>query len=236
MNPDDVVLVALLNNPRDFEIVEREHWYRIPERHAPKHFSGAQYLAFYFTSAFGEKKWGIHEYAPVRGHELARRRELLPDEPDHPRANAPYYKLQLGPLERREPPIFSKRGRRVLFLWTTWEKFCSAVELNDLFDKGPAQDKLWDALKASNLDAEREMIVHEGRSRYRVDFMIYCPHGLLAVNIGQALELSSAKKNLNALSFGEDELENHFERVVERIKNQARELGQDYRVAEGIKA
>ena len=31
---------------------------------------------------------------------MVRRRDLLPDEPDHPRADQAYYKLQLGPLER----------------------------------------------------------------------------------------------------------------------------------------
>ena len=117
MNPDDVVLVALVNNPRDLELVERERWYRIPVRYAPKYFDGAQYLALYLARAFGDRKWAIDEYAPVRGHELVRRRDLIPDEPDHPRADELYYKLELGPVLKREPPIVSKRGRRVLFLW-----------------------------------------------------------------------------------------------------------------------
>src|SRR5262245_24779827 len=133
MNADDVVLVALVNNTHDWELIQRERWYRIPTKHAPKQFSGAQYLAFYFGRAFGERKWSIAEYAEVRGHELARRRDLLPDESDHPRADELYYKLQLGSLQAREPPIVSKRGRRVLFLWTTWEKFSTAHEFNDLF-------------------------------------------------------------------------------------------------------
>ena len=58
---------------------------------------------FYFTRAFGDERWAIHCYAPVRGHELARRRDLLPDEADHPRADQANY--QLGPLERLDPPI-----------------------------------------------------------------------------------------------------------------------------------
>ncbi len=35
MNPDDVILVALLNNLRDWELVTQAHGYRIPVRHAP---------------------------------------------------------------------------------------------------------------------------------------------------------------------------------------------------------
>ena len=172
MNPDDVVLVALLNNPRDWELVTREHWYRIPVRHAPKFFTGAQYLAFYLARAFGPDKWTIPGYAPVRGHELAHRRDLLPDEAEHPRADELYYKLELGPLEPRTPPLASRRGRRVLFLWTTWDKFATARELDDLFHKAPAQDRLWETLKERSLYAGREPLVSERRSRYRVDFML----------------------------------------------------------------
>jgi hypothetical protein len=228
MNPDDVVLVALINNARDFDIVQREHWYRIPARHAPKFFNGAQYLAFYFSRAFGEDKWAISRYAPVRGHELARRRDLLPEEPDHPRAEELYYKLQLGAIEKREPPIVSKRGRRILFLWTTWEKFSNARELNDLFHKGPAQDNLWEALRESQLDAEREIFVREGEARYRVDFLIYCPRGRVAVSIGPEKAGVRSRKDFRALAISEDDLEHHFERALDQIKAQARELGEHY--------
>ena len=55
-------------------------------------------------------------YAPVRGHELVRRSDLFPDDPDHPRAGEAYYKLQLGPLMEMELPIFSLRWRRVTFI------------------------------------------------------------------------------------------------------------------------
>jgi hypothetical protein len=40
---------------------------------------------------------------------MVRRRDLLPDEPDHPSADGAYYKLQLGLLERLDPPIISLR-------------------------------------------------------------------------------------------------------------------------------
>ncbi len=169
MHPDDVVLVVLINTVRDWELVTREHWYRIPTRHAPKLFASAQYLAFYFPRTFGERKWTISGYAPVRGHELVRRRDLLPDESNHPRADELYYKLQLGPVEKREPPIVGKRGRRILFLWTTWEKFSTARELGDLLHRGGA--------KENRFDAERGAMVNEGRSRYRVDFLNYYLRG-----------------------------------------------------------
>jgi hypothetical protein len=94
-----LVLVAVVNNPRDMEIARLLGWYRIPLRTAPKVIA-VDYLAFYQTGAFGEEKWRIQHIAPVRGHELTTRLELLRTEPDHPRAKEEYYKIQLGPLEQ----------------------------------------------------------------------------------------------------------------------------------------
>ena len=90
MDADDVVLVALMNQPRDLEIICAEHWYRIPAKHAPAHITQARYVAFYLTKNFGDAKWSIREYAPIRGHELVRRRDLFPGDIDHPRADEAY--------------------------------------------------------------------------------------------------------------------------------------------------
>jgi hypothetical protein len=228
MNADDVVLVALVNTPRDLEIATREHWYRIPTRHAPKFFSGAQVLAFYLPRAFGDRKWSIDTYARVRGHELARRVDLIPEEPQHPRAHELYYQLQLGELERREPPIVSKRGRRVLFLWTNWEKFSTAREWNDLYLRTPAHEKLYDALRADNLDVERETFVREGHARYRVDFLIYLPHGQVAISVGEKAAQEKLGSRHMALTVTPHEIENHLARVQRTIRRAAREFKSTY--------
>ena len=104
--PSDRVLVGIMNSRRDLAIAQDEGWYRIPKRHAPESTTEAVVLAFYFTKAFGGEKWAIHYYAPVEGHELVRRRDLLPHQLDHPHADEPYYKLQLGPHDeaRRTDP------------------------------------------------------------------------------------------------------------------------------------
>jgi hypothetical protein len=224
LNPDDVVLVALINTPRDLEIAERERWYRIPARHAPKFFSGADYIAFYLPQPFGARKWSIDTYATVRGHELARRRDLLPDEPNHPRANELYYKLQLGESVPRTPPIRSRRGRRVLFLWTNWEKFSNAREWNDLYLRTPSHEKLWAALQSENLDVEREMIVREGRSRYRVDFLVYLPGGHLAISLGTKDSREKMGERGVALTVTENEIDNHIARIQREVRRVARDL------------
>ena len=61
------------------------------------------------TKPFGEDAFSVRWYAQVRGHELVTRRDLLPNEPDHPRAEQRYYKLQLGKLVELPHPIPSRR-------------------------------------------------------------------------------------------------------------------------------
>ena len=53
-----LVMVAVVNNPRDLEIARLLGWYRIPLRTAPK-VVAMDYLAFYQTGAFGDQKWRI---------------------------------------------------------------------------------------------------------------------------------------------------------------------------------
>jgi len=85
ISPASLVLVCLLPTPRDLEIARLLGWYRIPLRTAPKVIA-VDYLAFYQPSSFGEHSGQIELVAPVRGHELTTRAELLKDEVDHPRA------------------------------------------------------------------------------------------------------------------------------------------------------
>ncbi|MGQ9905104.1 MAG: hypothetical protein ACUVRU_12465 [Anaerolineae bacterium] len=133
IEPDDRILVCVMNTPRDLEIARWDHWYRIPVKHAPADYL-ADILAFYLTSAFGDEKWAIHEYARVRGHELVRRVDLFPNQPDHPRANDLYYKMQLGPLQRLSRPIPSLKWRRITFLQTTGDRFLNALDVGELVE------------------------------------------------------------------------------------------------------
>ena len=128
---DDLVLVAIMNDRRDLEIARVLGWYRIPVETAPKTLQ-VDWVAFYLTAAFEDLKWSIRHVAPVRGFELTRRRDLLRDEPEHPRADEPYFKVQLGPLQQLSRPIPAKRWRRFTFLYTTGERLHAAEDVRDL--------------------------------------------------------------------------------------------------------
>ncbi|MBI5304802.1 MAG: hypothetical protein HY868_21890 [Chloroflexi bacterium] len=225
MEADDGVLVALVNQPRDLEIVRAERWYRIPAKYAPTHLTQVRYLAFYLPRAFGECKWTIREYAPVRGHELVRRRDLFPAESDHPRADDAYYKLQLGQLIALPRPIISPRGRRMLFIWTTGDKFSRAVELNDLLGANAADDALWRALQDARIGGERQIVVRDARTRYRVDFWIPCLRGDVVIALGGPARKLPKTNQWRALRFSTTEIELCAANCVRQIKRVVRELG-----------
>lgn len=145
-NPTSLILVVVMNNPRDMEIARLLGWYRIPLRSAPK-VVAVDYLAFYQTAAFGDERWCIQYIAPVRGHELTTRAELLQDERDHPRAQQEYYKIQIGPLVRLSEPIPAAGWRRITFLYTTGEYLQLAKTVNDLVVQSEERQVLWQALR-----------------------------------------------------------------------------------------
>ena len=186
MHPEDRVLVAVITRPKDFETVRNSGWYRVPEKKAPRGVF-SEYIAFYFTAAFDEQAYAVHYYARRLGHELVTRRELLPDEGDHPRAEEQYYKLQLGPLQKREPPIVSLRWRRISFIHTTWDRFVAAEEINDLFAQGDEfVDRLYHALRDSGLFPERHYPVKEANVEYVASLAVPCRAGVLGIEIGDA--------------------------------------------------
>jgi len=166
------VLVVVVPSARDWERVQREGWYRIPVKRAPPRIA-ARYLAFYHTAACGESlRWRIAHYAPVRGYRVVPRREVLVEEPDHPRADQLYYRVELGPLEALPRPIPSRSLRRVTFIATTLAQLLSAGEINDLWDRETARDRLWRALRAREIPAERGYLLRDGATEYRVDLAV----------------------------------------------------------------
>lgn len=198
MYPEDRVLVAYVPQPADFEIVKQAGWYRIPQKHAPKGLH-AEYFAFYFGRRFGAEKWAIHYYAPQLGHELTTRLALVPDEPNHPRAQEMYYKVQLGPLQKLAQPIVSLRWRRVTFLHTTWDRFLDATEINDLFVDGePYVDRIYATLKERGIQAERNYRVQEPNNVYLLPLAILCRNGRIDLTANQLKQHSDKPKQLVA--------------------------------------
>jgi hypothetical protein len=113
------------------------------------------------------------------------RRDLIPAEPDHPRAGQWYYKLQLGPLQHKIPPIVSARWRRITFIVTSGDRFMNAAEINDLFEQESPVGRLYVKLRELGLEVEREWMVSEAGATYTVDLALPQAGGWLPVTLGE---------------------------------------------------
>jgi hypothetical protein len=222
MNPTDLILVCLLNNKRDLEIARVLGWYRIPLRSAPKTVA-VDWLAFYQTAKFGDEKWAINYIAPVRGHELTTRAQLLRTQPDHPRAQEQYYKIQIGPLERLPRPIPSRKWRRITFLYTTGERLLAAEELNDLVVQSAERERLWKALRERGLIAERQYEVGKG---VEIDLALLCELGKLGITLSESPEKKVREpKGWQYLTFPEATVNADLPDVVQTIEQEVQRLG-----------
>jgi hypothetical protein len=141
------VLVGVVTRPSDLALAREEGWYRVPLARVPTHLA-AEYLALYQTAAFGEERWAVRYYAAIMRYRLALRRELLPAEADHPRANDRYYRVEIGPLRMLDRPVPARRLRRVVFIATTFGQLQLARDVRDLFnppEDQPNGEGLWGA-------------------------------------------------------------------------------------------
>jgi very-short-patch-repair endonuclease len=239
MDSSNLMLIAIMNNGRDLHIARIQHWYRIPVKSAPKRLREMNYIAFYQTKAFGDQKWSISYWAEIREIRTVKRLELLPLEDDHPKANERYYKVDIGDLKQLADPIASKRGRRIVFIPTTVEKFRAAKEVNDLFHESPLEDKLWYEFKKSGIDAERQYYISEERGRYCLDFAIFCEKGKIDVECNgdtwhsqpETIVRDNARNNFltsrgwSVLRFSSKDISGNISECLDKVKYTANNLG-----------
>lgn len=189
------VLVVVLNNETDLARAVDAGWYRIPQRRAPRRI-GADYLAFYQTGAFHQQPEAqtISFIAPTRRYRLLTRRELLPNEPDHPRANDYYYCVDLGPLERLPRPVRATTFRRLTFIHTTLARLLAAEDVKELFVADDPFDQLWSALREHNLRPLKNRLVGDRP----VDLALRARGGYLGITCQDAHTAQESRPPLTA--------------------------------------
>lgn len=133
LDPLDGVLIRVINTPRDLAFAQ-DGWYRVPVLRYPHDLSVQQIvvIGFFLSRAFGARNGSIAYYALRRGVEMALRKDLLPMEAGHPRAEDRYYRVALGALIERNPPIVNAKRRRIGFIWSSWGRFAAAATIADL--------------------------------------------------------------------------------------------------------
>lgn len=153
------ILIGILPSLADLEIARLLGWYRIPLKSAPK-IIDVDYFAFYQGANFGSNhRWRIDFFAEYRGHELTTRRELLRDQPDHPRANEEYIKVQIAPLTQLANPIVAGSWKRITFFYTVGDLFNKAKSIHDLVLPLDERAALWKTLRER---ARNSAVYHTG--------------------------------------------------------------------------
>ena len=183
------VLVAVVNNEADLRRAGSEGWYRIPQRRAPRRI-GADYLAFYQTSAFESSSEArtISYYAAIRRYQLLSRADLLPDEADHARAEEYYFRIEIGPLMRLAQPVAATSFRRLTFMHTTLERLLGAQDVKDLKLEGEPFQALWSALRANRL----RPLPNRLAGGWPVDMALRVRNGYLGIRLEEGNDVREA--------------------------------------------
>ena len=180
MQTEKDFLIALMNNTRDFNIAQSQNWYRIPcsTKIVPKSVleKTLKYIAFYQTKIFGDQAFSVRWFAEVKSITVTKRKFLLPEFKNDPKAENDYYKIEFEPLQELNVPIISLRPRRLLFIPTTLWLFQNARNINELFCDSPLENEFWAVLKKEKIEAERQYYISTGYNKYLLDFAVFCKH------------------------------------------------------------
>lgn len=233
------VLIGVIGRKKDLDILLKEKWYRIPAANMPRRrFS---WLAFYHTSGLGRAGKQIQYYArvePGRVEKLARR-ELLPDESRHARANDNYYKFSFATVKKLRRPILNNTGMRMVFGFTTLARLLRFRSLPNLFGVRPLERIFRKLLKNNGIPFWAEYSIMSRRKiRYRLDLAIFCKRGRINIECDSpkfhsgrrhAYDLRRnrflQRRGWHVLRFTDEEILLEPTACVDALKRLARRLG-----------
>ncbi len=174
-------LVGIINRLKDWRLLESGHWYRIPKRSAPEGLEDVRYIAWYQTKVFEEERWSVNWYSRAVRITERKRVELLPDEPEHKRADETYFRIEVSDLLRLPNPIPSRSWRLIVFIPTSLERLLVAQEVNDLFRTSPVEDHMYQTLVSADMEPERNYLVSEAGRNFELDMALFCKDGRLDI-------------------------------------------------------
>jgi very-short-patch-repair endonuclease len=173
------VLVGVIKNRRDFRILLKDGWYRIPLLHMPKRkFS---YIAFYQPTSFGKNGKRIEYYARAGKRVIVQRIYLLPKEKDHPRAHDMYAKIECNKIQKLPKTIKNISPRRVSFGFTTLKSLLTSKNILELYGVPETEEIIKRELQRAGIKAQREFSVSVDKKRYRIDFAVFSKKGNIAI-------------------------------------------------------
>ena len=241
-NTDKIVLVGVLRNKRDLNVLLTKNWYRIPVAHAPtRQFN---YLALYQPALFGLQGKCIRYYARVLNYQTKRRTDLLPDEPNHPRAHDYYLRVRVGKVKKLSRPIRNIIPRRVSFGFTALNHLLKSKSVLQLYNVAPTERIMEDGMRRAGIKAIAQHYVLGGKKRYCLDFAVFCRQGSIAIECDNKKAHSGPRqrekdKAKNAflgrrgwivIRLPEHDIVSDLDNCIVRIKKAVRKLGGFIRV------
>lgn len=160
-------LVAVVSNDADLERFRTHGEYRIPVRAVGHAIAQATlheicYLALYQTTAITDGIAGAIElWGAIAERRIGTRREIVPEQPNHPAANECYHLLRVSPIQGLERPIVAPARRRFSFIRTSRERLLAASTLDDLPIVSAAEERLWRELQTQEIDVEPHLLSGE---------------------------------------------------------------------------
>ncbi|MBA3065921.1 DUF559 domain-containing protein [bacterium] len=169
LRPD--VLVCVLKTKRDKKILLEERWYRIPLEHAPRR--KPKFLAFYQPAVFKDSGEKIELYGRIKYWRLKKRKDIIPEEKKHPRADKLYLQFFLSRISKLREPVLNNGRVRISFGFTTLSKLRRAGNIRGLFDIPPMDNILAAMLTKNKIPFKREFVVKRKNGKiFRLDFAI----------------------------------------------------------------
>ena len=186
------VLVSVLKEKSDLPLLLTEKWYRIPLAFLPKR--AFTHIAFYQPEGVGETGKRIAYYARVAKREVVKRRELLPRESSHPRADDDYLKCSFTKIETLAEPIQNVVPRRVSFGFTDLATLRSAKDILELYHVAPTEQMIEEELRHLGvLFSSQHRLSYKGK-RFRLDLALFCRDGKIAIECDNRKAHSSKKQ------------------------------------------
>jgi len=231
------VLIGILKDRSDLVLLLKKHWYRIPVTHTPRrHFD---YLGFYQTAAFGRDGQCIRYLAPVLERYRAKRVEMIPGEPRHPRAGDYYWFYRVGKPMLLPKPVRNLGPRRFTFAYTSLRHLFESHDILEVFGVPPIERMMQGEFRKAGIPALSEFTLSAGKKRYRLDFAIFCANGGLAIECDgaefhnhpiqamydRAKDAKLRKLGWTVLRLTEPEIVASPERCLKRVKVLVKRLG-----------
>lgn len=228
-------LVGIVADDADLKRFRDEGWYRVPDRALGRSLSRdalqeLRALALYQTGTITDGLPGAIElWGEITAIDTLRRRDLLPDQPNHPAAAELYHCVRVRSVQHLQQPIISRLPRRITFLRTTQQHLLHAVDLNDLVVGSPAEERLWHAVRETYPNFNRNVFMQVNGVLMEVDFGLVIGEMAVAVlcrdeeRVGESVG-SLYPEAWRVIRFSASRIENELEECVREIMLAAEEV------------